>query len=138
MKGTNRQSGISIVEFALVLPVLMLLFFSIVEFGVAFYKQQVLTSAAREAARIGVVAVNPRPTAAQVEEEVYAYLDEVGLDPGKSVVTVSGAGGSTGDLLTVEVSYPAGLSVVSSLIGSADSQVPSGVTVTARAQSSLE
>ncbi len=113
----KSQKGMSAVEFALILPVFMLLVFAIVEFGGAFYKKQVLTSAVREGARLGVVATDPRPSTTQVEEKVYAYLDDVGLDPAQSFVTVTGAGGSSGDALKVEVSYPAGLQMLSSLLG---------------------
>ncbi len=107
-------------EFALVLPVFMLILFGIIEFGTAFYKQQILTSAVREAARHGIVATDPRPSESVVRARAYAYLDEVGLDASSSTVTVTGAGGEAGQPLTVEIQYPTGFSFLSNFIGTTD------------------
>ena len=49
------ETGQSLVEFALVVPMLLLLVFGIAEFGRAWMAQNVLTGAVREAARIAVV-----------------------------------------------------------------------------------
>jgi len=46
----DRKGSVA-VEFALVLPVLVLLLFGIVEFGVLFYDKAVITNASREGAR---------------------------------------------------------------------------------------
>jgi len=53
----NRR-GQSIVEFALVVPMLLLLVFEIAEFGRAWLTKNILTGAAREAVRIAVVQVS--------------------------------------------------------------------------------
>ena len=57
MKGRffKEERGTSIVEFALVLPLLILFVFGIVEFGIAFYDKAMLTNASREGARAGIV-----------------------------------------------------------------------------------
>jgi len=49
------QRGASAVEFAIVLPVLLLLLFGTIEFGVLFFNKAVITNASREGARRGVV-----------------------------------------------------------------------------------
>jgi len=49
------QRGAAAVEFALILPLLLLLIFGIIEFGVLIYDKAMLTNASREAARAGVV-----------------------------------------------------------------------------------
>jgi len=51
----QKDSGQTLVEFALVLPLLLLLLFGIVEFGRIFHAKLVVTSAAREGARKAVV-----------------------------------------------------------------------------------
>jgi Flp pilus assembly protein TadG len=56
----SSQKGASAVEFALILPLLMVITFGIIEFGVFLYDQQVLTNASREGARAGIVASSPR------------------------------------------------------------------------------
>lgn len=52
--------GQTLIEFALVVPLLLILTFGIIEFGVFLYNQQVITNASREAARHGIVARIPR------------------------------------------------------------------------------
>lgn len=50
-----RQRGAQVIEFALVLPFLLLLLFLIIDFGFLVYNKAVLTNASREAARHGTV-----------------------------------------------------------------------------------
>ena len=57
---SSSQKGASLVEFALVLPLLMLILWGIIEFGLLLYNKQVITNASREGARAGIVAANPR------------------------------------------------------------------------------
>ncbi|MDH6182295.1 Flp pilus assembly protein TadG [Microbacteriaceae bacterium SG_E_30_P1] len=47
----DSESGAAAVEFALVLPVLLIVLLGIIEFGAAYNAQLLLTNAAREAAR---------------------------------------------------------------------------------------
>lgn len=47
----KRQQGTAIVEFALILPLLLILTFTITEMGRAFYQYNVLAKSVREAAR---------------------------------------------------------------------------------------
>ncbi len=59
-RGARRASiGQSAVEFALVAPLLFLLLFGIVDFGRAMFYQNEVTNAAREGARIAILASNP-------------------------------------------------------------------------------
>jgi len=51
----NNQHGAAFVEFALVLPILLILVGGIVEFGFLYYNKQVLTNASREGVRAGIV-----------------------------------------------------------------------------------
>ena len=50
----NRQRGAAAVEFAIILPVLVVLVFGMIEFGLMFYDKAVLTNASREGARAGI------------------------------------------------------------------------------------
>jgi Flp pilus assembly protein TadG len=52
---TGNQRGQAVIEFALVLPLLLLLVFGITEFGRAWMTKNILTSAAREGCRMAVV-----------------------------------------------------------------------------------
>lgn len=53
----KKQHGAQLVEFALLLPLLIVVMFSAIEFGFMLYDQAVITNATREGARAGVVAV---------------------------------------------------------------------------------
>lgn len=48
------ERGVSAVEFALLLPVLVLIIFGIIEFGLIIYDKAVITNASREVARAGI------------------------------------------------------------------------------------
>jgi Flp pilus assembly protein TadG len=54
-KFSKNQSGAVAVEFAIVIPVLLLLALGSFEFGLLFYNKQVITNACREGARAGIV-----------------------------------------------------------------------------------
>jgi Flp pilus assembly protein TadG len=47
----SRQQGVALIEFALVLPLLLILSFITTEFGRAFYEYNTLAKAVRDAAR---------------------------------------------------------------------------------------
>jgi Flp pilus assembly protein TadG len=69
----GSQKGAAMVEFAIVLPLLLLIVFGIIEFGIIFYDQQVITNASREGARYGIVSQTPRVTQAQIRQRVKDY-----------------------------------------------------------------
>jgi Flp pilus assembly protein TadG len=105
----KKQKGIAAVEFALVLPLLLLIVFGIIEFGVALYDTAVITNAAREGARAGVVLTSPRPSTAAITTVVTNYTSShlisfAGTNPTPSV-NVTNAGGSFGSALIVNVTY---------------------------------
>lgn len=84
MKGPCRmfnERGASAVEFALVLPLLMMILFGIIEFGIALYRQAILTNASREGARVGIVQCTANcPSMAAT---VNTYLANAGINPGE-------------------------------------------------------
>ena len=54
----ENDKGQSLVEFALVVPILLILVLGIVEFGRAWMTKNIMTGAAREAVRVAVVGGN--------------------------------------------------------------------------------
>ena len=50
----SGQSGVSAIEFAIVLPVLLLILFGIIEFSILLYNKAIITNASREGARHGI------------------------------------------------------------------------------------
>ena len=105
----KKEGGQSLVEFALVLPIFLLLLFAIVDFGMAFHAWITVTNSAREGARVGAV----RASAADIEQRV---RDTSGtLDQDDLLVTVTNAEGDPGQSVVVDVSY--GYSLISPLAG---------------------
>lgn len=68
----RNQKGQAVVEFALVLPLLLLLVFGATEFSRAWLTVNVLTAAAREGARLAAVTEPHVPTVITRVEEVCA------------------------------------------------------------------
>lgn len=50
-----KQRGSQAVEFALVLPFLILIIFAVLDFGILVYNKAIITNASREAARQGII-----------------------------------------------------------------------------------
>jgi hypothetical protein len=69
----QSESGAELVEFALVLPLLLLVFGGIVDFGLLLQRQQVVTNAAREGARLAIL---PGYSLADVRARVTQFVRE--------------------------------------------------------------
>ncbi len=98
----RRRAGTTMVELALVMPLLLMLLFAIAEFSLAFLDWQVVSSAAREGARAAsLFRPNcPASSPAAVQQAVNAVLGAANVagsiqlsgacsHPGASTVTVS-------------------------------------------------
>jgi len=68
------QRGAAVVEFALILPILLLLLVGTIDASLALYDKAVITNASREGARAGIVARSPSLTDAQIQQIVQNYL----------------------------------------------------------------
>jgi Flp pilus assembly protein TadG len=108
----KTEKGAAVVEFAVILPLLLLLVFGIIEFGLLIYNKAMITNASREGARIGIVYRTDRSTAdAAIVNTVDNYLADYLVTFGGTGVhtTVTNpsptTGLATGDNLTVTVSY---------------------------------
>lgn len=115
-KQKSPERGAAIVEFAIVLPFLLLLLVGIVEFGLLFYNQQVLTNSSREGARSGIARFDVNSDSvinvSDINSVVESYCDKrlitFGTElPPNTVVDVEGVPypGPYPDKLTVTVDY---------------------------------
>lgn len=68
--------GAAVVEFALVLPLLMLMVFGTIQFGLLFNRQQALHAAAREGARVAAL---PSTTQTEISARATSALDGIPL-----------------------------------------------------------
>lgn len=92
--------GQTLVEFALVVPILLLVVFGIMEFGRVFYTYSALTNGAQEAARYGII----HPTdKAGIQNQVISTT--IGLKVAPSNVIVSCNPCRSTYPITVTVSY---------------------------------
>ena len=101
----NKEEGASLVEFAILAPLFVVLLFGLVEFGLAMYSKGMITNASREGARFGVVYATPRKTDGEITSKVQEYLATAGFQDDVNI-NVTGAQGTSGAPLTVSVTYP--------------------------------
>lgn len=90
-------------EFALVLPLLLVILFGIVELGIAFNRAQAVEAAAREGARLASISST---TSGDVSNRVNNALAGIPLDnPVGVAVAPGGCAGREGESVTVTVTY---------------------------------
>ena len=70
----HAEDGAELVEFALVLPLLLLVLLGIAEFGFMFQRYEVITNAAREGARLAVLPGYQLNDFATVRSRVQTYV----------------------------------------------------------------
>lgn len=132
MRRLNRiqhERGASLVEFAIVLPLLLLLLFGIIEFGWLFAMNLDVKHGAREGARLA--AVDELSDAGDVCDRM-----DVAAVSGQTLVSADRTGTNIGDDIQVTVETPA-----ETLTGFLDWAVPAGTmlesTVTIRVEQPL-
>jgi Flp pilus assembly protein TadG len=132
--GRARERGAAAVEFALVLPLLLLLVLGTIDWGWYFFVREVAINAARVGARVGSVnAVDAAGAIADARTAARSYLDDLGLtqggvDPTAPTVVVGGASLAT---VKVVVTYPVG-SLTGFTLPGFSSLVPATITATAQ------
>ena len=85
----GAESGQDLVEYALVLPLFLLLMFSTIEFGFLFFQYTMVVNAAREGARTGIVVDTTACGRDCLEDRIEAAVRSkmTSVDPHKVVVT---------------------------------------------------
>jgi Flp pilus assembly protein TadG len=113
----RNSDGQSVVEFALVLPILALVLFGIIQFGIVFNNYIDLTDAVRAGARKAAVSartVNPTAVATQA---VVNSAGDITIDPSKVTVTSTW---QPGDDVTVQAAYPYSIDLFGLVVSSGD------------------
>ncbi len=110
-RGRKVERGAAAVEFALLLPLLMVILLGTIDWGYYFFVEQVVTNAAREGARVGSLtpagtATADATSASDAQTAAQSYLTAGGLDGAKATVTVNAV--APGPSIQVTVSYPTG------------------------------
>jgi Flp pilus assembly protein TadG len=140
--GRKNERGASAIEFAIVLPVLILLLFGIIEFGVLLFDKAVLTNASREGARAGIAFQDPpRMSRAEIESVVHEYcrgqlitFSGTALDPVVTTDPIDPSLITRGESLTVNVSYQYSFLLLPNFVTSLSSGINLTATTVMRAE----
>jgi Flp pilus assembly protein TadG len=116
MKVLKNQKGQALVEFAVILPLLLLIIMGIIEFGLMLNSYLTVRNVSREGARAGIVG----STNTEIENTIISTspnLEEDNLDI--DIVPLNQVDRKSGGTLTVQVTYKYKLIVpiISSLLG---------------------
>jgi len=84
-KRVRSERGAELIEFALTLPLLLLLVLGIIEFGFLFQEYEVVTNSAREGARLAAMIPSAGYTTNNATTRATDYLTAGGLDLAKAV-----------------------------------------------------
>ncbi len=97
------EKGQALVEFALLVPIFLVLMFAIVDFGMGFYSWITVTNSAREGARIGAVLASED----DIRDRVFdtAGLPNEGTNLDVYVTNSADNGGLPGESVVVKVDY---------------------------------
>jgi len=119
-KGRSKSSisGQSLVEFAFVLPILLLLMVAMIDFGILYYSQMAVSNAAWEGARAGATIIDP----SRGDHEIIGAIHQAayGLDLSQLVIDIDPSQDEPprnlvfpaprGEVLTITIQYKAELS----------------------------
>ena len=97
------------VEFALVLPVLCLVLFAIIQFGIAFWHYQMVSAAASEGARRAAVSRTYADRTARVTQAVTQASPQLTASSLTTSINTTWAAGAP---VTVTVTYPESINVM--------------------------
>jgi Flp pilus assembly protein TadG len=131
----EKEKGVALVEAAMTIPLLLLVAVGIFEFGRAYQFWQVLTNAAREAARYSVT---PASTVPQAQSVALTYMNAGGVTGcTASCITVNKnvalpVGGAT----NVTIQYPFQfilIQPIANMVTGNTSSMPNALTMTATA-----
>jgi Flp pilus assembly protein TadG len=98
----RSEAGAEVIEFALTLPLLLLVVLGMIEFGFVFQEYEVLTNAAREGARIAVLSTYAPTQAARVNNataRANQYLTDGGFTPAKLMTVTVNVGAPVSQVL---------------------------------------
>ena len=137
------ENGGSLIEFAIIAPLLFVVVFGIIEFGILLYDKAIITNASREGARAGIVFNYPyRISDAEIRQVVRSYCEThlISFGPGStlSIPDPVRTGNEAGDSLKVVVNYPFHFLAFSNLIALIGGDIGNSVNLHAETEMRLE
>jgi Flp pilus assembly protein TadG len=114
----KKQNGQTMVEFAIVVPIILLVIFAVIQFGILYHNYVTLTDAVRAGVRQGAVSRHlPSGREAAVEDRVRdsaVNLDQAQLDVDVTATWDQGAD------VTVTATYPYEVDLLGMVVASGD------------------
>ena len=107
----RREKGQALVEFALLVPIFLILMFAIVDFGMGFHSWITVTNSAREGARLGAVQATTDDIIQRVEDTSDLINEDakmtvtVGCGPSSDPPPTDPCPSLPGDSVVVQVEY---------------------------------
>ena len=121
LRKTREENGQALVEFALVAPLLFLILFGIVQFGIAFKNSIALTDAVRTGARQAAVSRTVANPVAATDSAVIGAANDLDSSTLSSRVQMSVPGGwAAGSSVTVSATYPYSINILGIVVASGD------------------
>ena len=114
-RAVRREDGQTLVEFALVLPILALLLFGVIQFGIVFNNYLTLTDAVRAGARKAAVSRQTTDPVGTAKTAVVSSGADITIDPNKVSVT---SDWQPGDPVTVQATYPYSINLLGIVVKS--------------------
>ena len=102
-RAARDERGVAAVEFAIILPVLVLMLMGIIDWGFFFFFSESVVNAAREGARAGVVEPDSGDTTTTAETVAQAYLGSANIEIGTGTNEAEASADLDGSDLAVTV-----------------------------------
>jgi Flp pilus assembly protein TadG len=111
----RSERGQTAVEFALIIPVMLLFVLGIFQVGVTYFNQEALATSARDGARAGAIHTGSAPAVIIQDAKDAITSNASGLDTNSLSIAVSGVDNpqapngilwEQGDIIDVTVTYP--------------------------------
>ena len=123
------RRGVAIIEFAIILPLLLLIVIGTMEFARAINIKQVVVNSAREGARVVALPPGSQSNEDLVRSRIDDYLTSNGLDLSLRTVTITGIDGAPGTIGEVTVTYQYTFDLFGGIVSIFDGTDPGTITL---------
>jgi hypothetical protein len=131
-----RDRGAAAVEFALVLPVLLLILFAIIDFGRLLNAQITLSQAAREGARLGALGVAPATVVSRTQAAMGTITPVVTVNTGTACPVNAGASVDAVVIVSYVFTFITPVTAIAGMFGTA--HFGAAITLTAQGEMPCE
>jgi Flp pilus assembly protein TadG len=114
----RNEKGQTMVEFTLVLPVLLVVLFGIIQFGITFSNYVALTDAVRAGARTAAISRSAADPVGDTKARVINASGDLKTSDVAPTVTTGPLGWTHGEDVTVKATYPYSISLLGIVVAS--------------------